>query len=80
MTMCGLFAVGQEEESNPHRLGRWDTGRNTPLPDQFMKAKTIDEVCGSPPGTFRKFVEKQESELREMERERKERIAKSRKK
>lgn len=46
---------------------------------QFMKSKTIDEVCGSPPGTFKKFIAKQEEELREVERERKARIAKRRK-
>lgn len=44
-----------------------------------MKAKTIDEVCGSPPGTFKKFIAQQEEELRQAERERKERIRKARK-
>lgn len=45
-----------------------------------MKAKTIDEVCGQPVGSFQKFVEAQRRELQEIERERKERIRKLRNK
>ncbi len=42
-----------------------------------MKAKTIDEFCGKPPGSFKKFISKQEADLREIERKRKERIRQS---
>ena len=45
-----------------------------------MKAKTIDEVCGQPHGSFQKFVEAQRRALQEIERERKERIRRLRNK
>lgn len=45
-----------------------------------MKSKTIDQVCGKPEGSFMAFVEKQKAELREIERERKCRIAQRKKK
>lgn len=40
---------------------------------------TIDEFCGQPEGSFKKFIEKKESFLRQLEQERKERIRKARK-
>ena len=36
--------------------------------------KTIDDICGKPHGTFKKFVECQKEEMRRNEFERKERI------
>jgi len=30
----------------------------------WHRAKTIDEVCGNPKGTFKKFVEEQREKLR----------------
>ena len=44
-----------------------------------QSAKTMDEVCGKPPGSFKKFIAQQDAELREIERERKERIRRARK-
>ncbi len=43
------------------------------------KGQTMDEFLGNPPGTFKKFIEKEEEKLREIERERKERIRNARK-
>ena len=42
------------------------------------KAKTIDEVCNKPPGSFQKFVEEKKGFLQNIETERKERIRASR--
>jgi len=39
-----------------------------------MKAKTIDEVCGKPEGTFKKQIEAQKKFLASVEADRKERI------
>lgn len=44
-----------------------------------MKAKTIDEVCNQPAGSFKKFIQREEERLREIERERKQRIQQYRK-
>lgn len=41
--------------------------------------QTIDDVCNQPPGSFKKFIERENEKLREIERERKERIAQHRK-
>jgi hypothetical protein len=43
-----------------------------------IKGKTIDEVCQSEPGSFKKFVKKKEAHLQNLENERKERIRASR--
>ena len=43
-----------------------------------IKGKTIDEVCKSEPGSFKKFVKKKEAHLQNLENERKERIRASR--
>ncbi len=43
-----------------------------------MKAKTIDEVCNKPEGSFQKFVEQKRKYLQSVESERKERIRASR--
>jgi len=51
-----------------------------PISIMKTKLKTIDEVCNQPPGTFRKFIERQEEILINIERERKERIRRSREK
>jgi hypothetical protein len=45
-----------------------------------MKTMTIDEFCGEPEGSFKKFIEKQEQELREQEEWRKARIRAARQK
>jgi hypothetical protein len=42
------------------------------------KGKTIDEVCGDEPGTFKKFVQKKSAHLQALETERKEMIRASR--
>ena len=39
-----------------------------------MKAKTIDEFCRCEPGTFKRFIQQQEDELRRQEENRKTRI------
>lgn len=39
-----------------------------------MKAKTIDEFCGQPPGSFKRFLAKQKQELLNQEASRKARI------
>jgi hypothetical protein len=44
-----------------------------------MKAKTIDEICNKPAGSFKKFVEQKKGFLQKLENERKERIRGSRK-
>jgi hypothetical protein len=38
--------------------------------------QTIDEHCGVPEGTFKKFIKKQQNELLKIEKERKSRIRK----
>jgi hypothetical protein len=43
-----------------------------------MKTKTIDEYCGQPEGSFRKFIQEQQAEEVRQEQERKERIRKRR--
>jgi hypothetical protein len=43
-----------------------------------MKRKTIDDLCKSEPGTFKKFIEKKEAHLKALENERKERVRASR--
>lgn len=72
--------VGSEEDSNPLRLGRRDTGGSTRTTDHsFMKLKTIDEVCNQPPGTFKKYVAEQEEQDRRREAELRDRIRKFKK-
>lgn len=44
-----------------------------------MKAKTIDELCKQPAGSFKKFIKEKENFLLSLEKERKERIRASRK-
>jgi len=39
-----------------------------------MKPRTLDELCGQPPGTFNSFIEGQKKELADEEKARKERI------
>lgn len=39
-----------------------------------MRAKTIDEFCRCEPGTFKRFIQQQEEELRQQEENRKARI------
>jgi len=43
-----------------------------------MKTMTIDEFCGLPEGSFKKYIEKQTLEWKEIEDERKERIRQAR--
>lgn len=43
-----------------------------------MKTQTIDEHCGLPDGTFKKFIKEQEDGWKRQEEERKERIRKAR--
>lgn len=38
------------------------------------KLETIDETCGRPEGSFKKFAEKKEAHLRNLEQQRKSRI------
>lgn len=45
----------------------------------MKKIMTIDEVCGQPDGSFKKFIERQEQEAREHEERRKARIREARK-
>jgi len=42
------------------------------------KAKTIDEVCKQPEGSFAKFIQQKENFQRSLEAERKERICAAR--
>lgn len=44
-----------------------------------MKAKTIDEACDKPAGSFKKFVKCKEAFLQSLETDRKERISAARK-
>lgn len=41
-----------------------------------MKTTTIDEYCGQPAGSFKKFIQEQQAEEARREQERKERIRK----
>ena len=42
------------------------------------KPKTVDEVCGSPPGSFQHFVKKKKAYTEQLENERSERLSKTR--
>lgn len=65
--------VGSEEDSNPLRLGRRDTGGSTRTTDHsFMK--TIDDVCGQPKGSFKNFIKQKDEILRKIDANRRERI------
>jgi hypothetical protein len=44
-----------------------------------MKTKTVDQLCNSEAGTFKKFIKQKEDYLQSVENERKERIRASRK-
>ena len=44
-----------------------------------MKLETIDETCNRPAGTFKKFIEKKEAHLRNLEQQRKARLIAARK-
>ena len=39
-----------------------------------MKAQTMDEFCGNPPGTFKKFIQERETRMQAIEQHRKDRI------
>ena len=45
----------------------------------MKKLKTIDQFCGCPPGSFAKFIAKQEEKLKKEEEERKVRVRAARK-
>jgi hypothetical protein len=44
-----------------------------------MKLETIDETCKQPAGSFKKFIEKKETHLRNLDQQRKARIQAARK-
>jgi hypothetical protein len=50
------------------------TEKRTQTTVKHMKLETIDETCRQPAGAFKKFIEKKETHLRNLDQQRKSRL------
>ncbi len=66
--------VGFKRNANYRLTTEQCFGIVVPVENMKVHLQTIDEYCGVPEGTFERFIQMQEQELRKIEEERKFRL------